>query len=443
MGKHIIGIKKINYDELVPIKFSIDTLDIIIAFIFSDSKFISRANLSNIQKLFDKIDKRIYESDFQLIGRFSFIRRALKLKLNKFIDNSKLLAEACRTEKYAEVDDIIISELDRFNLSFSEIKYVNSMIADKLNYSYIFKYKDELIKILRRVDDVEYENFKDITENLKLEIVRMLTDIRKIEQDDDSTEKFSLTDGLFDRMVEKTVNRLKQKSTVLKTGIQELNNMFNGGLEGKRVYTIAGLTGGGKSTFALNLAYQVKQCNKGYKTKEDGKIPSILLLTHENTVEETIERLYALAAADSSFDFIKDHDVEEIKYKLRNKGKLVLNDENNIDIVVIYKKAFSINTADVYDIIDELEEEGREIILLIHDYLWKIHSVTPAKELRLELGYATDEFKALAVEKDIPVILLAQLNREAGAIIEDAKSNKRTDPGKLLTNKNLGKIKFA
>lgn len=426
------------YEEKIPIKFSIDTLNLYIQYIFVESDEIKRTDLTVIEKLFNKLDDKVYESDFQLIGRVTFIRRALYFRIHKNIENRKLLFDASISKKYEEINDILQKIVNNIDLSYKEIKYISKISKDKLNYAYIYNRREEIFDIFNQIDEGEYADFSEVAKNLRQKMTNLCVEIRKTEQLDDASGLFALTSDLFNSAVDNTVKKLRSKTNVLKTGMKWFNNMLNGGLESKRIYTIAGLTGGFKSGFALNLAYQIKQCNKYYKTKDPNAIPTILLLTHENTVEETIERLFSLCVCEDKNDNISNYTPEEAMRLLKTKGKLELTKENNIDIMVIYKKPFAINTDDIYDIIDEIEENNREVILLIHDYLWKIHSVTPSKELRIELGNATDEFKALAVAKNIPVILIAQLNRDANRIIEEAAENSKADLGKLLSSKNLG-----
>ena len=55
------------------------------------------------------------------------------------------------------------------------------------------------------------------------------------------------------------------------------NHLLGGGFEGTKVYCLYGLQGEGKSTTLLNLALQIKQYNKRYKTNK-GRISLPLFL---------------------------------------------------------------------------------------------------------------------------------------------------------------------
>lgn len=185
------------------------------------------------------------------------------------------------------------------------------------------------------------------------------------------------------------------------------------------------------------MAYQIKQGNQKYRTKDPLKRPAILMATQENLVGETVDRLFSLCVAENTSDRLKNYKPQDAIKLLKNKGRMKLTKDNNIDIIVMYKPAGSIDTSDILAEIENLEEEGVEVICLIHDYIKKIRSITPNKEKRLEMGNVVDEFKVIAVDKQIPVILANQLNRDASKTIDSATECNKTDLGRFLGAANV------
>lgn len=186
------------------------------------------------------------------------------------------------------------------------------------------------------------------------------------------------------------------------------------------------------------MAYQIKMANMKYKTKDPTKRPTILYITQENSVDETIDRLFSLSCGEDTTDRMRNYTTKEALELLRTKGKLTLTVDNNIDIVLMYKAPGSINTADIYNIIEEMSDDGAEVICLIHDYIKKLRSVRPNKELRIELGNIADELKALANEKDIVVISASQLNRDSARTIDSATESNQADLARMLGASNIG-----
>ena len=192
-----------------------------------------------------------------------------------------------------------------------------------------------------------------------------------------------------------------------------------------------------KSGFLLNLAYQFKQGNHRFKTKDPLKRPAILFVTQENLVTETVDRMFSMCVAKDTSDRLKNYKVQDAIKLLKNKGRMKLTADNNIDIIVEYKPAGSIDTSDILAEIENLEEEGIEVIALFHDYIKKIRSINPNKETRIELGNIVDEFKVIAVDKQIPVILANQLNRDASKTIDAAVECNKTDLARFLGAANV------
>lgn len=428
-----------RYENKIPIPMSIDLFNIILSYVASKSDQITRGNLANVRKLWKLMDSRLFEVDYNAEARYKFIKRALDNKLDDYIEDPVVLLNMSRSSKYADVEDEIIEDIYDIDLKLSEIKYITNFVADKLSYSFFYSYKDDIVDLFLKLESGEYESFKGLKDDMKLKLNSLMSEIRKAESLQDSEQVFALTKDLFETSVTRTVKKLQSPSRSLYTQMQYLNDMLGGNsFESGRFYLFLGLSGGFKSGVLLNMAYQIKMANMGFKPKDPSKRPTILYVTQENAVDETIDRLFSLACGKDTFDRMKNYTPKEAIELLKTKGKLTLSVDNNIDIVLMYKPPGSINTADLYNIIDELNDDGGEVICLIHDYIKKIRSVRPSKELRLELGNAADEFKALANEKDIVVISASQLNRDSARTIDAAAESNQADLGRMLGIANIG-----
>lgn len=428
-----------RYENKIPIPMSIDMFNIILAYISSRSDQITRGNLANVRKLWKIMDPRIFELDYNLEARFKFIKRALDNKLDNFIEDSTVLLNMSRSSKYADIEDEIIEDIYDIELKLSEIKYITNFIADKLAYSFFYNYKDSIVDLFMKLESGEYESFKSLKDDMKTELNALLSQIRKAESLQDSDQIFSLTKDLFETSVSRTIKKLQSPSRMLKTQIQYLNDMLGGNaFESGRFYMFLGLSGGFKSGVLLNIAYQIKMANMKYKAKDPTKRPTILYITQENSVDETIDRLFSLSCGADTTDRMRNYTTKEALKLLREKGQLTLTVDNNVDIVLLYRAPGSINTADIHNIIEEMNDDGAEVICLIHDYIKKLRSVRPNKELRIELGNIADELKALANEKDIVVISASQLNRESARTIDSAVESNQADLTRMLGASNIG-----
>ena len=111
---------------------------------------------------------------------------------------------------------------------------------------------------------------------------------------------------------------------------------------------------------------------------------------------------------------------------------MTLTDKNNVDIVIKYYAKRTIDTNDLYGIIKDLYDDGREVVTLILDYVKRIKPAEKAATEKEELKNITNELKTLATSLDIAVITAQQLNRTAASVIDAAIQNKKEDVTRLV-----------
>ena len=137
----------------------------------------------------------------------------------------------------------------------------------------------------------------------------------------------------MDTMVTDTFNKIKSPSRKLFCGMQGVNQL-TGGFESGRVYMLFGTSGVGKSLTLLNIAYQIKQYNRQYKPKDPTKIPCVVILTMENTMTETITRLFDMTVEGSRG--MGNYTVDEAVKLMKYQGGLYLNDSSPINLIIKY-----------------------------------------------------------------------------------------------------------
>jgi len=184
----------------------------------------------------------------------------------------------------------------------------------------------------------------------------------------------------------------------------------------------------------MNILYQLKKYNRDYKTKDPTKRPCIVLLTMENTVIESIDRLFNMATGHKR---MTDYSPEGAMRMFREEGELYLTDESPIDIIIKFEPSNSVDTSYLYTLTEDLEDQGMEVIALFQDYIGRIRSTERLQETRLEYGAIVDEFKTFAEIKDIPVITAAQLNRDASKHIDEGRKASKSDLVRLIGRSNI------
>ena len=319
-------------------------------------------------------------------------------------------------------------------MSNSEIEWINETVANTLSSSFLYENAQQGIDILTRFLAAEAKDISSTFLEAKEWIKDMNNQFRKNEVSISSERVFSLKDGVFEDMVRDTYNSLTSDYRRLVTGMQGFNQLIGGGFENTRCYLLLGLTGVGKSLTMLNIAYQIKKYNRGFKPKDPTKIPCIVMLTQENTVEETIQRLFNISTGSD----MKDYPIEDVLQILRNDGELYITGDNPIDLLIKYKPNRSVDTGYLYTLVEDLEDEGYEVICMVQDHVKRMRSVSGNPDLRLELGDVVNEMKTFAIIKDIPVITDSHLNREGAKVIDQSSTRSNMDLTRMLGKSNIG-----
>ena len=180
----------------------------------------------------------------------------------------------------------------------------------------------------------------------------------------------------------------------LKSGYKLLD-FKTGGFGKKHLTIIAARSGGGKSTFAFNIA-----CNMAYKYKKSGLVFSL-----EMPKEECFAKVMSTLNKTNYDDIQKGRDpgvlhmnADDI-YKKIEGGMLLFDDTGEQTIRSLCSK-----------IRREKEKTGIEFVII--DYLTRI-SPNEKKSMRyLEVAEISGSLKSIAKELDIAIICLAQLSRK-------------------------------
>lgn len=404
-------------------------LDCIIAFIYKDSVLRTRKVLHNIATLFDILDEEVYSDKPKLNSRIWIIKKSLEAKLKKEFENDDLIKQYCLDDP--ECDSYtasLINDIGKLKISHDESRYLIKQIEDRLQYGYVVTVKDVAQKLFNRIDQDDFKTYKSIANSLYDLSVSIVNNRRSVSSAV-SDQTFSLRQEYFDNVIEDAVTKLKDKDKMFITGIKRWNTILGPAYLSKRLYTYLALPGGGKSQVLLKSALDIKRYNGHVKAKDPNKNPAVLVITMENDIDETVERIFNMCG---NADDIRNFTPKQVAKILKRDGQLTLTEENNIDVIIKYYPNRSIDTNDLYGIIKDLDDDGSEVIALVLDYLKRIRPAEKADTEKEELKNITNELKTLAKIQDIPVITAQQLNRNAASVVDAALQANKEDIAKLI-----------
>ena len=275
----------------VDINFDLNALNLMCSYILSENRNIRRSHLINMRNLFDILDMSLYQNDIEKMKRVNFIKKGLEAKILQNLRDPYIVL------KYINggiIDDDVIDINNFTSMSNDELNWINQTISEALKYAFIYNDIDKMIDICTRFKAADYRSRGAIVQEFEMLIQEIQSKFRRSRVENVSEMTFTLKDGIMDEVVKDIHEQLSNPCNKLLTGMQGINEMLGGGFESTRVYMLLGATGIGKSVTLLNLAYQIKKYNKNYKPKDPSKIPVIVYMTMENTVRETVERLFNL-----------------------------------------------------------------------------------------------------------------------------------------------------
>ena len=296
--------------------------------------------------------------------------------------------------------------------TLAEVQRLCVVLSDYVKYARILKVKDSFLTTLDMIDDDE-ANIKTTVDTL-YKISNEIVNAYNSASFTQATSSFD-TDNP-DQMrnaIAETMDARSADKTII-TGIRALNNLLSPGYLSGCLYIYAALPGCYKSGILLQSHIDTCKYNEHIKHTTYGKTPISMYISMENTMQQTIRRLWSLLfpTADMSM-FSVDEIREMIDRELTQKG---------FRSVILYYGYREKSTADLYEIIRGFNDDNHQVVALYLDYIKRIRSArtdaAATQSEKSELHAIMNELKTLASQFDIPVVSGHQLNRAAAAAVD-------------------------
>ena len=424
------------------IKFNFDVSILTSLILYTQCEYVDGSNINRLKMMIDKTDIESYKTDSAIYVRLKILESILDSMIIKNMSNIDLI-KAKLEEDYPPGLKVLNEDMkfEKNALSVSECVNLSNSIYSKMSMLNVYKEKDKVIDTLNKIDIAS--NFlntdTEAVENLRNSCSQILVALNTTKEDSGLMKSFSFTETNSADELYKIANKFKQPSSVLVTGIKQLNALLSPGFQAGRLYTILGGSGKFKSGTLLNLADHIRLYNRNNINMKNGLRKTILFITLENSIEETIERLYDMYS-DESAD-IRSVDPDDVIETLKKEGDISFssNTMNNIDINFRYAGNLEINTAEIYAMVADLNSKGYETICIILDYIKRIDSAHPSNgDERIRMSYVAKELKSIAQYFQIPVITAMQLNRAGNNIIDSGMQEGKTDLARFVGSSSVG-----
>lgn len=261
-----------------------------------------------------------------------------------------------------KVDFNNILELERANQFMPKVMF--KCYAMKVFEDYRHREKDRIIKD----DGINTASLTKITE---------LDNFELFEEKEDVANEYLV------KVERKYTNQADD--TLIPTGFQTIDSMIEGFGKSELVF-LAGNTGSGKTTLALNFAYNAAKAKK-----------KVLFFSLEMKESEILERLVKNVAEVDNYATMSQEKfdrVVKITRAIEDRLSLEVNDKN-------------ITLEAMYSIV----KDKQDVDMVIIDHLNILTVAEKFKDKLERLEYMTRKLKEMAKELNIPIVCLCQLNR--------------------------------
>lgn len=269
--------------EKVSMKFDIPMLNTFVKYLMTSS--LNKVSVSNLYTLFEKLDMDTYTYNQKIYDRILLIKYIADARINYNIRELDLIRTFIINKDGDLIDVCNEFEWKDDQLNKSECEYISKNVSERLQFIYIYEVKNRIQEKFHKMDRAEFVSFYEIVTDLRKELSQLLVKLQGSMINNGLVRRLSFADENFEEVMDFIVEKAKIPTSILQTGIRQLNAILSPGFLSGRLYVFLGLTGKFKSGTLLNIADQIRKFNPQIKPVEDGRRKTILFITMENTID--------------------------------------------------------------------------------------------------------------------------------------------------------------
>ncbi len=228
--------------------------------------------------------------------------------------------------------------------------------------------------------------------------------ILEVRNDSGENDVIEFKDGVGEVLKKAVAVSRGEVEAGIPTGFYKLDQMINGGLKGGEMFVLAARPSIGKTSLALNILRNIA-------VKLDSKTGKpqypVAFFSLEMTAEQIMQRLICTESQISLGSFYKKgglngRDLQRLSGAADSlkKSKIFIDETPALSLSMLKSKARRLI-------------QNNEIKIIIVDYLGLMKIDGRVESRQLEVSAISAGVKELAKELDLPILILAQLNRES------------------------------
>ena len=388
---------------------------------------INRRFIHNILQLIHSIDTRPYvndDYDVFLIKSIDFVAKVREDGVNNLNYIKTSIEQSDLDQNYVSqlYQNLAMSTEDMSKEEYDNLIELVSLYVDYgfIYYSWplIVKAHDALINNNGRLSFDEIQKIKELYEST-------LSKIRVADTTRNAENTLCIGQGAKKELknkISQLYDTLTDPSNILVTGIKELNRFLNGGYRRKRMYIYYAPTNSFKSGILLYNALWIMTFNPNIKPKFPNKKLAILMITMENTVEETMDRIHAIYTAGQ----VDPRNITKEEY-LKQWENIFENLNTNFKLYIRYKQPGTTSVGIITEVQEIEEDDNVEIAAVIIDHLGNMGKLDKNADDRKGLINTTYEISDWAKQTDRAVITAMHTNSSFDEIRAEAEQNGKTN----------------
>lgn len=406
---------------------------------------ISSSKLTMIGTLLKMINTSTYSKDPEIFSILKAIEISINCKLDDVKDNHLIISVITASISNSDNSEIISGLIEpivvgSFKLQESEITYVLDIVSTYSKVGFLLEYKDSIVDKFNNIESGSINGINNLVGDFEKEIADLHIKLHKTLSSDglSATDTVSISDpDFFKKYFNKVFKLSKRKTKVLKTGIKKFNSFLSeeGGLLTGKMYVVNAPINSFKTGLLLYIAKWIQLYNSDQyleKYKENGKRPTVVVVSLENSWDENTERLFSMYSSTNLSNVSNLQDAENI-WKSN-----VYKTDSIIDICMVYGKAYRFSPSDLEYRIDEIEAGGAQVIAVVIDYMRVMRDDLANQDPRLRIISISTALHELAVTRpDMTVISAHHINRDGDVILTDIENRGGVDKVKSLGRQHL------
>ncbi len=428
--------------EKISLPITMETFSSILHYIIS-VKIISRKFIHNIMTLLEYLDRTPYDSDEEkqfVIDAIGYVAKMRYDGINNltYVKNSLMqsnLNQSMVVTLYENLKEAV-SEMTK-----EEYDNLERTVMDYVDFIYIFFVRPEIIKLYSELMGEGERPSIDVIHNLKDVFESTLSNIRKADTTRDDTGDISIdpkNKKTLGVRTNKLYDQLNDPSNNFKTGLKELNRFLNGGYKRSKMYIYYAPTNSFKSGVLLYNAIWFMKFNPNMKPKFPNKRLGILLLTMENSVDETLDRIHAIYTGGQV-------DPTRISREQYNQQWDEIWDDlfkSNFSLFVEYASP-GFTSVDIQALASTIEDDNNvELAAIIIDHLGNVGKLDKRADDRSGLIATAYELSDWAKRSDRLILTAMHTNSTFDGEISDAIANGKSNLVSMMGRHCIADAKY-